>query len=88
MNTEWLPIEVNVPDTINSISNGFQNFAQQIPFINQIFSQERPRPLSQYVVFVPVGSIKLKQRIPDNSQRNNEFYGPFDNFANKFPAYP
>lgn len=83
MNTEWLPIEINVPDTINSISSGIQNFAQQFPWINRIISQERPRPLHQYIVFVPVNTIKV-----NHQQNNNEFYGPFNNFANKFPMYP
>lgn len=88
MNTEWLPIEINVPDTINSISTGFQDFVQQLPFINRIISQERPRPMHQYIVFVPVQSLKLKQQQMNSQQGNNQLYEPFDNFANKFPAYP
>lgn len=95
MNTEWLPIEINVPDTINSlsngISNGFQNFVQQFPIINRIISQERPRPLHQYIVFVPVNSLRATHKQPPkivNNNNNNEYYEPFDGFANKFPAYP
>lgn len=83
MNTEWLPIEINVPDTINSISSGFQNFAQQIPFINRVISQERPRPL---LVFVPVNTFRVKTLQPNKP--NDDFYGPYENFANKFPLYP
>lgn len=85
MNTEWLPIEINVPDTINSIStgisSGIQNFAQQFPIINRIISQERPRPLPQYVIFVPVASLMAPEQ-------NNQYYGPFEGLSNKFPAYP
>lgn len=80
MNTEWLPIEINVPDTINSISSGLQNFAQQIPFINRVISQERPRPL---LIFVPI-----KVKTPQQNKPDDEFYGPYENFANKFPLYP
>lgn len=87
MNTEWLPIEINVPDTISSISNGIstatQNIAQQFPWINRIVSQQRPRPF-RYFMLVP---IRANQRVP-TTQQTDEYYDPFGTVANKFPAYP
>lgn len=78
MDTEWLPIEINVPDTVNSVSSGIQNFFQQIPFINRVISQERPRPL--YILFVPIRNNN-KQMPTNSNQQTKDFYLPFDHFA-------
>lgn len=53
------PIEVNIPDTISSFSNGVQSFAgnlaQRIPIINRWtnWNPNQPRPL-KYFMLVPI----------------------------------
>lgn len=83
-NSEWFPIEINVPDLIssfgNGISSGFMNLSdafgswiQGIPLFDRFTSQSKPRPF-KYIIFVPV---------KDQGQFN-----PFDSSVNYVPMYP
>lgn len=88
MNTEWLPIEINVPDTISnffsSISSGAGSLIQRIPFINRFVSPETPRPF-QYILLVPVGVSGNKNLQQQQTLYNN----PFSIAGNEIPAvYP
>lgn len=94
MSIEWLPIEINVPDTIGSIVSNFQNTAgniiQRIPFINRFVSPEEPRPLP-YIVLVPLKQgyqVMPEEPQDDGSIKNVEYFSPFGVSASRFPMYP
>lgn len=93
MGIEWLPIEINVPDTIRNLTSNFQNtagsFVQRIPFINRFVSQERPRPLP-YVILVPVNEIQEDNTKYENFDNNNNYNSvdDDDDVNNILPLYP
>lgn len=81
--TGWLPIEINVPDTISSISSGISgitgNILQRIPIINRITNAVKPRPY--HYALVP---IKIMTAPPQEQIR----YDPFNSHSYNFPTYP
>lgn len=80
----WLPIEINVPDTVTNIGNGISNIIQMIPVINRFNTQQRPRPYTLLRYPEDVGN-RLKE------YNRNEFktvFNPFDDYQTGLPAYP
>lgn len=80
--TSWLPVEINVPDTISSISSGISGVIQTIPIFNRFTSAPvKPRPL-KYVMVPFYGSV------PEQEQHVSaaSAYSPFTGYG--FPSYP
>lgn len=81
MNNEFFPIEINVPDAINSTSTNIQNFwmsiIQRFPFIHRVINGETPRPF-KLIVLVPVSKAVPTQQL----------YNPFNQAYDNIPFYP
>lgn len=81
--TGWLPIEINVPDTISSISSGISgitgNILQRIPIINRITNPVKPRPFQYALIPVKIMTAPAQEQIR---------YDPFDSHSNHFPTFP
>lgn len=95
----WLPIEVNVPDTISNIGSGISGIVQMIPIFNRMRPQGQPRPykygLFSYEESSPSAELystastnQLKVIYPEKQVVFKNSYNPFDDYQKEFPTYP
>ncbi|XP_044727840.1 uncharacterized protein LOC123291570 [Chrysoperla carnea] len=80
----FLPIEINVPDTINTIYNGAVGAAQRFPLINRWITGTEPRPYPNLFILLPMGHPEIQPQKHD--QLMEKFLGlhlPFQDLKYK-----